>query len=124
MKEFQNKRVWRRIGYPPLTIVGLAVLIGLLTGTVWRLYQKNRLIADDRRSLLEEVERLKNRQAKLSNEVGKLATERGVEEAIRENFNVVKPGEMVIHLLPPATTAPPLAPPPAWWQKFISWLGL
>ena len=125
MREFQNKRTWRRVGSSPIVLIGLAILVGFSFPAVWRLYQKKQIVSTERQLLLEEVERLKERQSKLAVEVQKLSTSRGVEETIRENFNVVRPGENVIYLLPPTTTAPiAVERSRSWWLELMGWLGL
>ena len=122
MREFQGERFWRRLSRSTWLLLGLIVLVGFLVPPVFRLYQKSRVISAERRSLLEEVERLKARQAELTLEVTKLMTERGVEEEIRKNFNVVKPGEKVISLLASATPTPAAVTPPIpWWQTIVDW---
>ena len=121
MKEFQGRR--RRFNYFWLVSILLAILIILLVKPVYQLSQKNRLVSAERQSLLEEVAELKVRQAKLAVEVDRLVTDRGVEEEIREKFNVVKTGEKVISLVvPPASTslATPIISKP-WWQIFLDW---
>lgn len=122
MREFQGQRRRRQIMYSLPVRVLLALLIILLSGSIYRLYEKQRLVSAERRSFLKEVERLRARQTELAQEVAKLGTERGVEEEIRENFNVVKPGEKVITFVidEAATSTLPVTPSP-WWQKIIEW---
>lgn len=125
MKEFQGKRRFRRLIYSwPLRLL-LVLLIILLASSVYRLYQKQQLVLAERQVVLDEVARLTARQKELAAEVARLETDRGVEELIRKNFNVVKTGEKVITLVttPITTTLPPLPPPPLpWWRIIIGWL--
>ena len=125
MKEFQGKRRFRRLIYSwPLRLL-LVLLIILLASSVYRLYQKQQLVLAERQVVLDEVARLTARQKELAAEVARLETDRGVEELIRKNFNVVKTGEKVITLVttPITTTLPPLPPLPLpWWRIIIGWL--
>ncbi len=122
MREFQDKRRRRRVIYSLPVRLGLTLIIIALAGSVFRLYQKERPVRLERAILLKEVERLRARQQELAAEVEKLTTERGVEEEIREKFNVVKPGERVISLVVNETsTSSPSLPPPSWWQKVMNW---
>ena len=123
MREFQEKRYWRRVVYSWPILILLIILAVLLVGPTVRLYRKNRLAVNEHRLLLEEGERLRERRAQLAAEVEKLNTARGLEEEIREKFNVVKPGERVINLvLPPATTSLAIAPTvKPWWAVILDW---
>lgn len=123
MREFQDKRRQRRMVYSLPVRLGLTLVIIALAGSIFRLYEKERQVGLERVTLFEEVERLRVRQRELAAEVEKLATERGLEEEIREKFNVVKPGEKVISLVAneTPTSSPPLPPTP-WWQKVLGWL--
>ncbi|MBI2100715.1 MAG: septum formation initiator family protein [Candidatus Vogelbacteria bacterium] len=120
MREFQDKRRWRWLIYSWPVRLGLVLMIMALASSVFRLYEKERRVGRERARLLEEVERLQSRQRELAAEVEKLATERGIEEGIREKFNVVKPGEKVISLVDDETpTSSPPVSSSRWWQKII-----
>ncbi|MBI4136309.1 MAG: septum formation initiator family protein [Candidatus Vogelbacteria bacterium] len=123
MREFQDKRRRRRMIYSLPVRLGLTLIIIALAGSIFRLYKKERQVGLERAILLEEVERLRARQRELAAEVEKLTTARGVEEEIREKFNVVKPGEKVISLVTSQTapTSSSFLPPTSWWQKVMNW---
>jgi len=126
MREFQGKRRWRRLVYSLPVLVLLVLLIILLTNSAYRLYDKRQLANRERQVALAEVVQLRARQAELTETVAKLNTARGVEAAIRENFNVVKPGEKVITLVAGATTTVSGNVEPAsipWWQPIINWFS-
>ncbi|HEY4524623.1 MAG TPA: septum formation initiator family protein [Candidatus Paceibacterota bacterium] len=126
MREFQGKRRWRRLVYSLPVLVLLVLLIILLTNSAYRLYDKRQLANRERQLALTEVVQLRARQAELTETVAKLNTARGVEAAIRENFNVVKPGEKVITLVAGATTTVSSNVEPApipWWQPIINWFS-
>ena len=126
MREFQGKRRWRRLVYSLPVLVLLVLLIILLTNSAYRLYDKRQLANRERQVALAEVVQLRARQAELTETVAKLNTARGVEAAIRENFNVVKPGEKVITLVAGATTTVSSNVEPApipWWQPIINWFS-
>jgi len=126
MREFQGKRRWRRLVYSLPVLVLLVLLIILLTNSAYRLYDKRQLANRERQVALAEVVQLRARQAELTETVAKLNTARGLEAAIRENFNVVKPGEKVITLVAGATTTVSGNVEPApipWWQPIINWFS-
>ena len=132
MKEFQGKRRWRRQVYSWPVRVLLILLIILLANSVYRLYEKQRLVVKERQTVLMEVARLSARQAELAEEVARLQTDRGAEDLIRKNFNVVKAGERVVTLVVNEPTTTPLTvphdtatPPPLlpWWRVIIGWFG-
>ena len=122
MREFQDKRQRRLIIYSWPVSVGLTILLIMLSGSVYRLYEKQRFISVERQSLFEEVSRLRARQSELEQEILDLATDRGLEEVIRQNFNVVKPGEKVItFVFDRIATNTAQTSPQSWWQKFVHW---
>jgi cell division protein FtsB len=96
MRDFQRRSPIRKLAE---SRPALAILAGILLFSMWNLAvfwrkmvetEKNREIAAERAEGLEESK--KNLEA----QVGKLQTERGVEEVLREDFGLSRQGEGVI----------------------------
>ena len=99
MKEFQQRRKTRNFFYSRATQVVLLLLVVLLARSTWNVYQKSRE-SEARREIKEkELAELKSRAETLSREVARLNTPKGIEEEIREQFNVAKEGEQVAVIL-------------------------
>jgi cell division protein FtsB len=74
--------------------VFLLLLIAVLSGrATWDMYQKFTLAAQAHDEAQKGLDALQQKQAHIAAAVDALATERGVEQEIRERFGVAKPGE-------------------------------
>jgi cell division protein FtsB len=84
------------------------VMIVLLARGTWGVYKKEEESRSNIARVQVELQSLKDRRAVLVNETGKLATEEGVEAALREKYQVSKQGESVLVVvdkpLPPSVT--------------------
>ena len=77
---------------------------------------RNRKIAE------EKVAELSKQKEKLSSDIGKLQTEEGVEENIREKFGLAKEGEEVIVVVEDKNQLETLpAEPSGFWAWLKSW---
>ncbi len=96
MIEFQARKQIRRILYSPLLLVILLVALLFFSRATYSLWQKYG-DAKDMISLLEKEKSVLNaKQDNLAARVSTLKTDKGVEEAIREKFKVIKEGEGVV----------------------------
>ncbi len=124
MANFRNKydpvRIFlKRVGTLALGIVVIAASLG-----VWKVYQKER----ESRTLREyaEVQRadLEIQAERLREDTRTLKTERGQEEALREQYDVGKRGESLIIIVEP-TASEPIQATTTFMQKvkklFIFW---
>ncbi len=96
MQDFQGRRRIKRSIFYKITLVVLAVLILFLSKAVWGVYAKNRLAEVGRTQAESELRELETQKKELQDKVKWLATERGEEEVIRQNYSVLLPGEKVI----------------------------
>ena len=120
MRDFERKRKIRRVLYSPgvlLLVFALLVLVGKAT---WNLYAKER---ESRRNL-DRVEAellgLQLREEHLRADIARLKTPEGIEEEIREQFQVAKPGERMVVLVPDRAGEPePQAEEQSLLSKFF-----
>lgn len=99
MFDFHEKRKIRSILYSKLVIFTIFLLAILLSLSVYNRYEvanEMRTKLDSKRSELNELE---IRAQTLESKVQYLENERGVEEELRNRFDVAKEGEQVIILL-------------------------
>jgi len=100
----------------------------LSLGIVWMVYliftifHKEEYARTSAGSTQIELSELQERKGILSNNLAEIATPRGEEAIIRETYEVARPGEDVIIVLPPKPV--PLPPPISAWQKFLNVLGI
>lgn len=103
-ENFQAEKRRQRWSY--VLLVFLVVLNGFLVRGVWRVYQKSQLAGENYLAAQDRLDNLTARQKVLSDRLAQLKTERGLEEQIRNNFSVVKPGEKVVVIVDtPTSTA-------------------
>jgi cell division protein FtsB len=96
MREFQDRKKMRKIFYSRKMVVLLFVISGLLVFSTTKVYFKSREAVSKSQETKKELDELNNRNAKLEEDVSRLQKESGVEQEIREKFNVQKPGERVL----------------------------
>lgn len=77
-------------------LVLLVVVIVLLARGTWGVYQKEKESRANVAMVQAELKTLKERKAVLEGETSRLATEEGVEAALREKYQVSKQGESVL----------------------------
>ncbi len=77
-------------------LIATLIVVVLLSKSVWGVYQKNLITQDKRDKSFQKLKNLEERKNELESQVAKLKTDRGVEEELREKFNIIKPGEEAI----------------------------
>jgi len=104
-----------------LILLILLIFVLILAKGVWRLWVNNRLVEERRWESGQHLLDLSQRKKFLENKIANLKTDRGLEEELRTNFSVVRPGEKVINLLEKevsATTTASTTKAKSWWQIF------
>ncbi|MES2223327.1 MAG: septum formation initiator family protein [Patescibacteria group bacterium] len=121
MRKFESQKQIKSRIYSRTTLVILLFIIILLAKGVFTLYLRNQESVDALRDTNNKVRDLKARQQMLSGEITKLNNNDGVEEEIREKFDVTKPGENVVIIVPDevATTT---EEKPSVFARFWHWL--
>lgn len=107
---------WRRLGM--MMLVLLVILAGL---ALWRVYQKERDSRELRRQAEVKLADLKEQETSLSTHIQSLRTERGKEEALREQYSVGREGEGLIVIVEPEQPEPVQATSSMrlWVKKFL-----
>ena len=96
MKEFQEKRRRRRLLYSKFSVVFMIFVVIVMARATWSVYQKEK---ESRANMLLANNSLAELQARhdlLGQQVSHLETSEGQDEAIREKYQVEKPGEQVV----------------------------
>ena len=100
MNDFQVRRKPKKQSpkwyFSRWAILVLSLVVLSLARGVYNNYDKNRMTGDDLQSIKAEVSSLQDRQSFLSDKLSRLRTGEGLDEEIRKNFPVAKPGERVI----------------------------
>lgn len=99
MLEFYERRKLKRLLYSWPAVFVLLLIFLFLAQNVWDVFVTERNTIDKRTERATVLENLEGRKAVLESQIDKLNTERGLEEEIRNKFEVSKEGESVIVLL-------------------------
>jgi cell division protein FtsB len=104
-----------------LLLVGGSVFLGRAVLTSFR---EARISKSEYEVALREVERVRERANTLRASVGRLATDAGFEEEVRERLNVTRPGEQVVVIVPDEPAVGAVIERTGFWQRILGWLGL
>lgn len=100
MREFQRKRKMRRLLYSRFTLLVLLIVLAFLVKASWGAYRRDR---ENRANLLSaqtELAALQARHSTLEEKLTRLKSPEGIEAEIREQFQVAKPGEKMVVVVP------------------------
>lgn len=106
--------MWRR-----LAAAGLLVVLAIGVRGVWGVYNKEQESRKLRIEAEAKLNDLKQREAELRADISVLRTDRGVEEQLRERYDLAKNNEGVVVIVEPP--APPPEPKPTNFQRFKGW---
>jgi hypothetical protein len=105
-----------------VAVVGLAIVAGWLGFLVYGLGQKAEIAWMAAQESKAQAASLAERKTELESQLDALKSPRGQDAAIRTAFGVARPGEEVIIVVQPTSTAPTTTP--SWWSQHFGWLGL
>lgn len=125
MLDFQRKNKWEKEFYHLIVLIFLAILAGFLIKGVIRVYPNYSKTSSVVEDLRQEKSEMTEKKQELAENITRLQTDTGIEEDIREKFNVAKEGEKVIVIVDEdgkvedrrAKDVPFWV---LWWQKFTS----
>ncbi len=99
MFDFHEKRKLKGYLYSTPVIIGLFLFSALLSTSVYARYLSEREMAGKREALTHQLDVLKMKASALEAEVKHLQSDRGIEEEIRDRYEVSKKGEQVVVIL-------------------------
>jgi len=100
MREYQDRNRRKKLIYSPAVLVGFFIILIFLLISLWGIFKKSQEALRLRKENMQEKEEILSRKVSLEEEVDRLASDAGKEEAIRKRFSVKKPGEEVLVILP------------------------
>lgn len=129
MFDFYEKRKLKGIIFSRITAGLLFTLAILLSVSAYERYTAELATREKRTASFTELEELKLRAQLLESKVSRMESERGIEEEIREQFDVVKENEQVVVIVDPASARTgssqpevfPLPPKPSLLEWFKFW---
>ena len=96
MKENQPKPKRRFNPYSKPFLIFLGILVLLLAKGTWGVWQKDKESKLNVAEVQQEFQELTKRKALLEGQVQKLNTQEGVEDTLRQKFQISKEGEKVL----------------------------
>ncbi len=106
-----------------LLVAGLLALLALAVSAAWGAYRKARESHVLRVQAEAELSELSRREQELAADIAALATDRGKEKALREQYPLAKNGEGLIIIVDQASQQV-AAPAPSvfdWFQRALRW---
>lgn len=125
MLEFQEKRKIRNLMYSKTSVVVLLIIMFFMGKGVYGVYSKQQASQENFDRVEVSLEDLKDREKMLKIEIERLNTEKGIENEIRDKYNVVLPNEEIIMIVDKnATGSNNNSGTPntkSFWQKMFGW---
>jgi len=117
-----QRQVAVRLFVKRVSLLALFALFAIAAAGVWGVYQKARESGKLRKEAELEKADLVERQARLQEDISKLNTDRGLEEALRQQFALAEQGERLIVIVdPPSATSVKATTSIGTWFKNTFW---
>ncbi|HEY4528650.1 MAG TPA: septum formation initiator family protein [Candidatus Paceibacterota bacterium] len=118
MREFQDKERRKRYLYSPIVLLLLSILVFFMAKGAASVMNKERESRAKVSELDKESQKLESRQKMLQANIGKLETEEGVIEEIRQKFNVTREGESVTIIVDNQEKLNTTSKDATWYKKW------
>ncbi len=119
MYRYEQRRDPTRLMWRRLAAAALLIIVAIGARGVWGVYKKAQESHELRVEAEAKLNDLKQREAELRADISMLRTDRGIEEQLRERYDLAKDNEGVVVIVEPP--APPAEPRPTGFQKFKGW---
>ena len=121
MREFQEKRQWKKTFKSRYFIIFLLVLVVLIAHGVWNTYVRYTRTEVVVNNLELERDQLLDRQYSLERNIEALKTKEGIDREIRTTYGLVQPGEELIIIVGERenSTSGGAQIEKSWWGKLI-----
>ncbi len=106
MRTYYDKRSIARLFLKRIGLAGLFLLVIIAILGVWNAYQKERESAGLRAEAEGQHADLVARATQMQDNLARLNTDRGKEEALRTQYAMAEKGEKLIVIVDPSTTTP------------------
>lgn len=127
LKKIARKKSSGKTNFSRFFFALLAILaITFLAISNWRLGQKRLSLAERFKTLEKETKILEEKNKELEAQISYASRESFLEREARERFNLKKPGEEVVAVVPPEETEEKknIEVPKSFWQQFLEKLSL
>jgi len=111
-----RQKLWHKVAFSWITIGLLILVILLLTRAVLGMYQKNNRANHRAQSAHMELKKVQEREVSLRKDLEYIKTSKGMEEELRQKFDVARDGEHLLVIVDKEVE-------PKVEQEAGSWLG-
>ena len=119
-----EKRTLQRLLFGKVALIVLLIILVFTVRGAWSVYERSEYARESRTHAERELAELEAREHVLSEELQRLQTPRGVEEEIRQKFDVGREGEQLIVLIDaPEPAAPAQNLQPTLWERLAEIFG-
>src|SRR3989344_232442 len=106
MRGLGHKRDPARLFLKRISLAALLFVVAVAVSGVWGVYKKERESSVLRAQAENERADLLDREMRLEEDIAKLQTDRGMEEALREQYALAQRGEGLIIIVDPPVSVP------------------
>jgi len=99
MIPFQERKKLRKILYSKVTLVVLFIILLLVVRGAWGIHQKAEIAISERDIAARDLAEKQSRVSELNTSLMQLKSENGIEEEIRQKYDVARPGEEVVKIV-------------------------
>ncbi|RJR14024.1 hypothetical protein C4585_00955 [Candidatus Parcubacteria bacterium] len=124
MKSIGQKRDPARLFLRRIGLVALCIIVFIAASGVYKVYQKEKESRESRVQAENEYAELQKRETRLKEDLAMLQTDRGMEEALRQQYELAESGENLIVIVEPPTipsTEATSSPLQKWFEGFLFW---
>ena len=104
MAELQKNRDSKNIWHSPLVLFVLLCIVLVFSYNMIGLIKKAHQTAKEKNVVLQQINDLNQRQTSLQTNINQLQNDAGVEQTIRNKYELVKPGEQMVVIVDPTTS--------------------
>jgi len=123
MREFSQKRKFRRYLYSYPVLIFLLIILFFVVKGSFGVYQKYSFSKSELNKSNEELVVLEDQKTNIVAKVDRLGTETGIEKEIRSKFDVAKEGENLIVIVEDEVVAEEVVEESGFFGNFLTTIG-
>ena len=113
-----KKRSLDSVTFPVFLGILLLVVIGLLLISNWKIGSRRSELDSQQQYLGAQLKALQEKKDQLQQQVSEASQTDYLETEARERFNLKKPGEQAVTIIPPDSSEPKTQNQKEWWNPF------
>ncbi|MDP3991247.1 MAG: septum formation initiator family protein [Candidatus Nealsonbacteria bacterium] len=118
----KEKGAWQNVFFSVVLGILILVVVGYLIMSNWKMNQRRTDLNEQVRVLQEQLNVLQTKKQSLESQILQTGGEDYLEKEARETFNLKKPGEEVVAVLPPEKESGNIGER-SFWQKIWDKIG-